>query len=169
MKYVVTMLLALTLAGCAVTKHAGGAPLTTEIVGTWRITATDFGGGNPTVLIARLTPMPAGFDGYTNNCNAALGSGDICYFIDLAPTEVSGTFYYPPTEMAIEPVTDPAPANSPVKGQLIESDAFGNADVFDFTGTAPGTTPAMITGQWACQAGWASCQGMSGTFTATKQ
>ena len=174
-KSIVTIVLALTLVGCNAAKQAGGPPLTTEIVGTWRVVASDPGGANPVVIIANLKPIPTqpSFGGCGTGAGTA-GAGDAC-FLDQAPVEVSGTFIYPLFWVSVWTAVDPAPGGKNdgqgalVTGWLMETDHSTGTAQFDLIGHAPGTTPAIITGQWSCDQYTPVCQGEGGTFIATKQ
>lgn len=177
MKYVLTLLLALTLAGCAVTKHAGGPPPPTSgFVGTWQITVLTSNGVTSVfnTTLANYDNMPQGcwysWQGQlitnpappTNHCFQGPG------------TEISGVFYYTNPLLWVNFIDYPSSVSTStqIQGNFNEQDGLGGGGaLLDFQGTRVGAT---ITGNWFCEESpnfpyVPVCQGDSGTFTATKQ
>lgn len=165
LKLITVLALALLLSGCNATKQAGSQPSTTDVQGNWVITASEVGSPN-SVFTLSLVTSPC-------NVTAPIGTftvqGPACFIADndTGQGSISGTgsFFYPPQGVLMGVSQNPSPGNAAVNLLFVEADQFGDAVVFDGSGTVNGK---VITGKWTCDPNSPVCSGLSGTFTGTE-
>jgi hypothetical protein len=139
---------------------------TTNIQGSWAITASE-AGGSSSVFNVTLVTSP---------CSVAtpIGTftvqGPSCFIADdnTGQGSISGTgnFFYPPQGVLIGVPANPAPSNASVDLLFAEADQFGDAAVFGGNGTISG---GKLTGTWSCNPDSPVCAGLTGTFSGTLQ
>jgi hypothetical protein len=139
---------------------------TTNIQGTWAITAAE-SGGSSSVFNVTLVSSP---------CSVAtpIGTftvqGPSCFIADdnTGQGSISGTgsFFYPPQGVLIGVPANPASSSASIDLLFAEADQFGDAAVFGGTGTVSNGT---LTGTWSCNVNSPVCSGLSGTFSGTQQ
>jgi hypothetical protein len=143
-----------------------GNSTSTNIQGTWAITATEPGAAG-SVFNVTLVSSP---------CSVAtpIGTftvqGPACFIADdnTGQGSISGTgsFIYPPAGVLIGVPANPASINASIDLLFAEADQFGDAAVFGGTGTVSNGT---ITGTWACNPASPVCFGLGGTFSGIRQ
>jgi hypothetical protein len=138
---------------------------TTNIQGTWAITATEAGSGSVfnVTLVSSACSVATPIGTFTVQ-------GPACFIADdnTGQGSISGTgnFIYPPAGVLIGLSSNPAPANTSIDLLFAEADQFGDAAVFGGTGTV---SKGTITGTWSCNPNSPVCFGLSGTFSGTQQ
>jgi|HubBroStandDraft_6_1064221.scaffolds.fasta_scaffold00064_12 hypothetical protein len=153
------------LSSCGSSSKQSG-PSSTNIPGSWVITATE-AGGSSSIFDVTLVGSP---------CSVAtpIGTftveGPACFIADDNTGQGSitgtGSFIYPPQGVLIGAPANPASANAAIDLLFAEADELGDAAVFGGTGTVSNGT---ITGAWSCNPDSPVCFGEGGTFSGTQQ
>jgi len=160
------LFIGILLSSCGSSSSQNSNSTSTNIQGTWAITATEPGSAG-SVFNVTLVSSP---------CSVAtpIGTftvqGPACFIADdnTGQGSISGTgsFIYPPAGVLIGTPANPASTNASLDLLFAEADDFGDAAVFGGTGTI---SKGTITGTWACNPASPVCFGLSGTFTGTQQ
>jgi hypothetical protein len=143
---------------------AQGNAATTNIQGSWTITASEVGGSS-SVFNVTLVSSPCSV---ITPIGTFTVQGPSCFIADdnTGQGSISGTgnFFYPPQGVLIGVSTNPAPSNASIDLLFAEADQFGDAAVFGGNGTVSG---GKLTGTWSCNPDSPVCTGLSGTFSGT--
>jgi hypothetical protein len=160
------LLVGMLLSSCGSnSSQQSGSNSTTNIQGSWAITAAE-AGGSGSVFHVTLVSSP---------CSVAtpIGTftvqGPTCFIADdntgQGSISGSGSFIYPPQGVLIGVAANPASANAAIDLLFAEADQYGDAAVFGGTGTV---SKGTITGNWSCNPDSPVCSGLSGTFSGTQ-
>jgi hypothetical protein len=163
------LLVGMLLSSCGSSSSQQPSPnsnSTTNIEGSWTITATEAGGSNSVFNVALVSSACS--------VGTPIGTftvqGPACFIADdnTGQGSISGTgnFIYPPAGVLLGVPANPASANASLDLLFAEGNQFGDAAVFGGTGTVSNGT---ITGTWSCNPGSPVCLGLSGTFSGTQQ
>lgn len=137
----------------------------TNIEGTWVITAAEEGSGS--VFNVTLVSSPCSV---VTPIGRFTVQGPACFIADNNTHQGSlsgtGSFIYPPQGVLIGVAADPASTDASMDLLFAEADQFGDAAVFGGTGTVSNGT---IAGSWSCNLDSPVCSGLSGTFSGTQK
>jgi hypothetical protein len=154
------------LLSCGSSSTQKPSSTTTNIQGSWAITASEAGGSSSVFSVTLVSSA----------CSVAtpIGTftvqGPVCFIADnnTGQGSISGTgnFTYPPAGVLIGTAANPASANASIDLLFAEADQLGDAAVFGGTGTVSGGT---LSGSWSCNVNSPVCFSLSGTFSGTHQ
>jgi len=161
---VVVILLSLS---CGSSSNQQQHPATTNMQGTWIITATQ-SDGSSVVFTATL------FSVSSCSVGTPLGTftvqGPTCFFASDSSRQGSlsttGTWVFSAAGILIGVPSNPASIGSSMSLLFAEDRQSGPVAVFEGVGTVNGDT---LTGTWSCNVDSPYCLGLSGTFSGTQQ
>jgi hypothetical protein len=167
MRLLAMLSFALFLPSCGGGSSSTSNSTTTNLIGSWTITATETGSSSTSVFTVTLVSSPC-------SVSTPIGTftvqGPSCAIADDNSGQGSitgtGTFFYPPQGVLIGATASPAPNGTSIDLLFVEADQVGDAAVFGGVGTISNGT---LSGNWACSAGSPICSGLTGAFSGTQQ